>query len=63
MQLVYAAELFKLETAQRIAEHYLEILEAVTNKKDHLLKDINITLQLAIAHGKILEEDSGDFDF
>jgi amino acid adenylation domain-containing protein/non-ribosomal peptide synthase protein (TIGR01720 family) len=43
MSMVYAAELFKSSTAQKMADHYLEILDQVLENKEIKLKDIRLS--------------------
>jgi amino acid adenylation domain-containing protein/non-ribosomal peptide synthase protein (TIGR01720 family) len=43
MSMVYAAELFKSSTAQKMADRYLEILNQVLENKEIKLKDIRVS--------------------
>jgi len=43
MSMVYSTELFKPSTAQKMADHYLEILNQVLENKEIKLKDIRVS--------------------
>lgn len=61
--LEYSIALFKESTAQRILNHYIEILHQVVRDRDTKLNEITITHELLSAESDMLREDSGDFGF
>jgi amino acid adenylation domain-containing protein len=63
LALVYSTEVFKWETAQRFLDRFLEICHSVVETPDQLIKDIDISSDVAQLNTDILAGDDEDFDF
>ncbi len=62
MSLEYSTQLYKETTAQKMAKHYVEILEQVLeNNEDILIQDIMISHELIAASPDITLREQGDF--
>ncbi|UCH93645.1 MAG: amino acid adenylation domain-containing protein, partial [Candidatus Aminicenantes bacterium] len=62
LMLQYSTVLFKESTALGMSNHYIEILEQITQNPEIILKDIKISTRLA-AMSTDSKEEEGDFDF
>jgi amino acid adenylation domain-containing protein len=62
LRLEYSTELYKDTTAERIMDHFVEILHQMCGETKKPIKDIHITHELAEMTNN-LEEESGDFNF
>jgi amino acid adenylation domain-containing protein len=63
MTLIYSTELFKKSTVEKIAKHYIEILEQVVMDTDTRLKDIKISHGLSNIKSSLTREESMSFEF
>ena len=63
LTMLYAGELFKQSTAQKMAEHYLEILNQVLDNRHIILNDIETASDLLQVDDEMLQADDGDFNF
>ncbi len=63
MSMIYAKELFKPETARKLADHYLEIAAQVVENMDIKLEDITLSSDLEELDSDLLQQDDGDFNF
>ena len=63
MYLEYKTKLFKKSTIERIAKHYIEILEQLVENKDLKLKDIKLSTGAVEMKNDRYRQDEGDFDF
>jgi len=61
--LEYSTELFKESTAQKMIQHFIEILQQITENKKILIKNISISHDLIIADSGLIQEDQNDFEF
>jgi bacitracin synthase 3 len=63
MKLRYSRLLFRESTCKQLANHYIEILEQVTENNEIKLKDIKVTHSLIKIKSNIRSEERGDFAF
>jgi amino acid adenylation domain-containing protein len=63
MRLKFLTDLYKRETAQKMTEHYVEILQQVVENSDTALKDITISLELSSARLDLSESEAVNFGF
>lgn len=61
--LEYSKDLFKKSTAEKVLDHYFEILNQIIDNPEIRIEDIHLTNNLNVASNKILEEDISDFIF
>ncbi|MGD2090924.1 MAG: amino acid adenylation domain-containing protein [Candidatus Aminicenantes bacterium] len=61
--LTYSTELFKKSTVEKIAKHYVQILEQVVKDADIRLKDIKISHGLSTVKSSLTREESMSFEF
>jgi bacitracin synthase 3 len=59
----YSTMLFKKETVEKIAEHYLQILDQVMTNKMKKLKDIFLSNDLIEIKSDFLDDNQEDFEF
>jgi hypothetical protein len=63
LQFTYSTALFKRSKIEKIAKHYIEIMEQIAADGHIELKDISISHELLKVKSKILQEDQQDFGF
>jgi non-ribosomal peptide synthetase component F len=63
LTLTYSTHLFKPSTVEKIARHYIEILEQVTADMDIELQDIQLSHQMVELESQFILEDEGEFGF
>lgn len=61
--LEYSTDIFKKSTAERVLNHYFEILNQIVNNDEIKIEDIYLTNTLSVASNKIIEDDGNDFEF
>jgi amino acid adenylation domain-containing protein len=63
MEMEYSTELFKTSSAQKISEHFVEILKQVVENQKMKLGDIKISHKLLKTKSNLRQEEDGDFAF
>jgi hypothetical protein len=63
MCITYATALFKKETAERMAQHYIEIIKQIVENNKIKLENIKIFYDLIAIKPNILREDESEFNF
>ena len=59
----YSTELFKRQTIERLAAHYVEIIDQVVADNEIKLKDVALSHSFVEARSRVSQEDEGDFGF
>ncbi|MCX6582592.1 MAG: amino acid adenylation domain-containing protein, partial [Candidatus Aminicenantes bacterium] len=59
----YSTQLFKTETILRFSQYFKEIIAAVMEDENMLLKDIPLSTNLASAETRLFQDDGSDFGF
>lgn len=59
----YSKELFKPETITRFIKYFKEIVTAVVEDKNIIIKDISISHDLTVAISNVYKEQDSDFEF
>ncbi|MCK5057970.1 MAG: amino acid adenylation domain-containing protein [Candidatus Aminicenantes bacterium] len=63
MMLLYSTRVFLHETAEKLAERFLEVVEQVVMNREIKLQDIILSFDLEKLETPVLQEEQGDFEF
>jgi hypothetical protein len=61
--LEYSTALFKSETARKMLQHYVEVLEQIAANSERDLNSIVLSHDFSIARSALLQEEGADFNF